>query len=398
MPRQKKKKVEDKPLANQQKGNKVCNYCHQEKKLTDFYLSKSPLHSADGRIPVCKECVFKTVLNEDGTINALELNKFLKLIDRPYYKDLLESSVNSFRKANPYIDEDKVKYYGKYILGKYFTLICMRQEREKTYEDSEKDGFVHPNRPRTVKEEIAMKYEDLQKMDEKDEEVNSVSQNSEVKWTKKDKQNMKYVISTIGYDPYDDVALSESDRRYCYNMLSGYCDTDGITEDGHKMQSVIEMTMLYCQCKKITEAMNQELKRKDVDDDKIQKLTRSKSTLLSSIATIAKDNNISSNYNKNSRQGQSSLTSKMKEMEENGFQEIAVNLFDIKTAEAFKQIDEISNTNIANQLTLDNNEYAEIVKEQREMIQNYDLEVETLKEENRILKNKIIDLENDKKG
>jgi len=87
----------------------------------------------------------------------------------------------------------------------------------------------------------------------------------------------------------------------------------------------------------------------------------------------------------------------MKEMAEHGFSEIEVNLFDIKTSEAFKQIDEISNTNISNQLTLDNNEYTDIIKEQRELIQKYDNELEYLKEENRILKNKIIDLENGKR-
>ena len=143
--------------------------------------------------------------------------------------------------------------------------------------------------------------------------------------------------------------------------------------------------------------MNLELSSKNVDDVKIQKLTSSKSSLLSSIATIAKDNNISSNYNKNSKQGQNSLTSKMKEMSENGFAEIEVNLFDIKTSEAFKQIDDISNNNIANQLTLDNNEYAEIVKEQRELVQKYGSEIDELKEENRILKNKVIDLESKKR-
>ena len=208
---------------------------------------------------------------------------------------------------------------------------------------------------------------------------------------------MKYVISTIGYDPYEDVGLSDADRKYCYNILSGYCDTDGISEDGHKMQGVIEMTMLYCQCKKITEAMNVELAKEDVDDAKVSKLTSSKSSLLSSIATIAKDNNIASNYNKNSKQGQSSLTSKMKEMAENGYRDIEVNLFDIKTSEAFKQIDQISNENIANQLTLDNNDYSEIVKEQREELLSATNELEALREENRILKNKIIDLENKKR-
>ena len=126
-------------------------------------------------------------------------------------------------------------------------------------------------------------------------------------------------------------------------------------------------------------------------------MTSSKSSLLSSIATIAKDNNISSNYNKNSNQGQDSISSMMKEMEKNGFQEIKVNLFDIKTSEAFKQIDEISNQNIANQLTLDSSEYSEIVKEQREMIQNFETDLDKLREENRNLKNKVIDLESKKR-
>ena len=87
----------------------------------------------------------------------------------------------------------------------------------------------------------------------------------------------------------------------------------------------------------------------------------------------------------------------IKEMEKNGFQEIKVNLFDIKTSEAFRQIDEISNQNIANQLTLDSSEYSEIVKEQREMIQNFESELNRLQEENRNLKNKIIDLESKKR-
>lgn len=398
LPRLKKPKTGNEPLpANQQKGEKKCNFCHETKKVTSFYISKNPLHSADERVPICKDCVMKASLNEDGTINDLEFNKILKAIDRPYYKDIIESSVQSFAKEHSYIEEDKIKFYGKEILSIYFRCIAMRQDREKSYEDSEKDGFMHQNnnRPKSAKERIAQKYADIN--EKPDEDTDSPTGNTETKWTKKDKQNMKYVISTIGYDPYEDIGLVDADRKYCYNILSGYCDTDGISEDGHKMQGVIEMTMLYCQCKKITETMNIELAKEEPDDAKIQKLTASKTSLLSSIATIAKDNNIASNYNKNSKQGQSSLTSKMKEMAENGYQEIAVNLFDIKTSEAFRQIDEISNNNIANQLTLDNNEYSEIVKEQREMIQKYDVELEAIKEENRILKNKIIDLENKKR-
>ena len=94
MPRAKKTTTGKEP-ANKQKGTKKCNFCHEEKKMTDFYISKNPIHSVDERVPICKECIAKASLNEDGTINELELNKILKLISRPYYKDLFESSIQS---------------------------------------------------------------------------------------------------------------------------------------------------------------------------------------------------------------------------------------------------------------------------------------------------------------
>lgn len=397
MPRTKKQESGSEPLpANKQKGSKKCTQCHKEKSMTDFYISKSPLFSLDERVPLCKECVIDNSLNEDGTINELELNRILRKIDKPYYKDLVASATSRFIKEHSYVAEEEIPYHGREILQAYFTLVAMRQDRDKSYDDSEKDGFIHrtSNTSQTIKKQIAKKYADINSTNCNDDTTKNPE---DIKWTKKDKQNMKYVLSTVGYDPFEDVGLTDYDRKYCFNILAGYCDTDGITDDGHKMQGVIEMTMLYCQCRRITEAMNNELTKIDVDDVKLNKLTSSKTSLLSSIATIAKDNNIASNYNKNSKQGQNSLSSKMKEMEENGFQEITVNLFDIKTAEAFQQIDKISLNNIANQLTLDDSEYSDIVKEQLEMIHNYEGELEELKEENRNLKNKIIDLENKKR-
>lgn len=368
------------------------------------------MYSLDQRVPICKECCKSSCLNEDGTINYIKLKELLMHIDKPLYWDQLSSAEESVKRENSYLSDEETCLHGYDILSKYFTLIVLRQDRAKSWKDSEKDGFIHnnTNRSRAELDGIKQKYSVLF-----NENINIVPdakiKNSfvnvphttattiDVKWSKKDKQNMKYVISTIGYDPFEDLGLSEYDKKYCFNILAGYCDTPGISEDGHKMHSVVEMTVLYAQCRKITEEMNAEFNKAEADDTKISKLASSKSTLLSSISKIAQDNNISSNYNKNSKQGQDSLSSKMKEMEENGFTDIEVNLFDIKTSEAFKQIDQISNENIANQLTLDSNEYTDIIKEQREMIVKYESDVEELREENRMLKNKIIDLENKKR-
>lgn len=392
-----KKNIADKPTpANKQKGKKVCPCCHEEKKITDYYISKSPLYSLDGRVPICKDCMISNSLNEDGSINEVELNKILRQADKPYFKDSLASAAEQFLAEHSYVDEKDVDKFGADILKLFYKNIAMRQTINLSYADSEKLNFIYKNSntPIAKKKEIMKKYSSI--IEDK-ENCDNEEDNKSVRWSKKDKQNMNYVISTVGYDPFEDLELSESDKKYCFNIMAGYCDTDGIVEDGNKMQGVIEMTNMYCQCKNFTAAINAEMNKDDPDDQKITRLTSSKTSMLSSISTIAKDNNISSNYNKNSKQGQNSLTSKMKEMEENDFEMIKVNLFDIKTSEAFKQIATLSNESIMEQLTFDNNDYTEIVKEQREMIQKYEIDVDTLKEENRHLKNKIIDLENRKR-
>ena len=396
MPRTK-KQTGNEP-ANKQKGSKKCTRCHEEKKLTDFYSSNSPLFSIDKRVPLCKKCIQELCLNDDGEIDEVELNKTLRIIDKPYFKDSLASSYQQFLREHSYVEEEDVKKYGDKVLGLYFKNIMLRQDKDKSYEDSEKEGFIHHNSNTTIseKEKIIQKYSDIQEQKNNNQQTIQKS-DGDTKWTKEDKQNMKYVISKLGYDPFESVGLDDFDRKYCFNLLSGYFDTPGILEDGHKKQCVIEITMSYCQCRKITEELNLELSRSDSNEKKVSSLTSAKSSLLSSIATIAKDNNISSNYNKNSSQGQDSISSMMKEMEKNGFEEIRVNLFDIKTSEAFKQIDSISNENIANQLTLDSSEYSDMVKEQREMIKNFESELEQLKEENRNLKNKVIYLESSKR-
>ena len=395
MPRTK-KQTGNEP-ANKQKGSKKCTRCHEEKKLTDFYSSNSPLFSIDKRVPLCKKCIQELCLNDDGEIDEVELNKTLRIIDKPYFKDSLASSYQQFLREHSYIEEEDVKKYGDKVLGLYFKNIMLRQDKDKSYEDSEKEGFIHHNSNTTIseKEKIIQKYSDIQ--EQKNTKQDNQKSDGDTKWTKEDKQNMKYVISKLGYDPFESVGLDDFDRKYCFNLLSGYFDTPGILEDGHKKQCVIEITMSYCQCRKITEELNLELSKSDSNEKKVSSLTSAKSSLLSSIATIAKDNNISSNYNKNSSQGQDSISSMMKEMEKNGFEEIKVNLFDIKTSEAFKQIDAISNENIANQLTLDASEYSDMVKEQREMIKNFETELDQLREENRNLKNKVIYLESNKR-
>jgi hypothetical protein len=62
-----------------------------------------------------------------------------------------------------------------------------------------------------------------------------------------------------------------------------------------------------------------------------------------------------------------------------------------------QQIANISTKAIMDELTFDVNDYSDMVKQQRDMIVNYDKKTKALEEENRTLKNQIMDLESKKK-
>lgn len=158
------KKNGNKPLpANEQKGKKTCSCCHFEKKMIDFYLSSSPLYSLDQRVPICKDCCKTSALNNDGTINYGKFKQLLRNIDKPLYYDLIWSSEESVKKENGYLSDEEIEHHGKDILQKYFTLVVMRQDKARSYSDSENEGFVHQNNNRSLEErrKIVAKYRPL---------------------------------------------------------------------------------------------------------------------------------------------------------------------------------------------------------------------------------------------
>ena len=114
---------------------------------------------------------------------------------------------------------------------------------------------------------------------ELDKTSKEVKDEMESRWSKKDRQNMEYSISTIGYDPFEDINMTQNDRKYCFNILAGYLDIEGIREDGHKMQSVVQIAQMQLQCKKLDELINQELLNIQVDESKVKNLTATKKAI-----------------------------------------------------------------------------------------------------------------------
>lgn len=126
---------------------KICPICKKEKLITrGFYKSASPLYQDDKCVPICITCVKDGIVNsEDGTINKTKMKTMLQRLDKPLYWDDLDSAYNQYKKEHSYLSEDEIAKHGKDIIGLYFKNTMLRQNRDKSFADSELDGHIHTN-------------------------------------------------------------------------------------------------------------------------------------------------------------------------------------------------------------------------------------------------------------
>lgn len=331
-----------------------CMCCGKISKESDFYSSHySPLWKATGqKVLFCKSCIEK-LYKEDaeryGTETAIMIT--LARLDLPYIKSLYIALVEK---------------YGACNLGTYIRSLNGIQYKDKTWSNSITDGELGRNE-------------------------NDIREQREGKWKRSDKNNMYSVISMVGYDPFADLGLNENERKYCFNVMAGYCAIPGIEEDGHKLESAIQITLSRLQCQQLDNMIFKENNMTNPNIKVLDTLSATKKGLLATINSIAKDNNLSSAYSGGATAGQNTLTKKMKDMAADDFKEIQVNVFDIKSCKAMKQIADLSNQSILEQLNLENNDYVEMLKDQKELLNAVISERDILKEENRNLKNQIAD-------
>lgn len=144
---------------------KICPLCRVEKTIKNgFYKSSSPLFSNEGCVPICISCVKKEVVNEeDGTINTRKLKRMCQKLDKPYYMDDLNSAYEQFGREHGFMPKEDIAKHGNEIIGLYFKNInSLRQTKNKSYSDSEKDGFIHQNSNKTVleKDKISKEHSD----------------------------------------------------------------------------------------------------------------------------------------------------------------------------------------------------------------------------------------------
>lgn len=346
------------------KPKKKCSKCQKDKFVDrDYYMSNSPRH-ADKRIGVCKQCVLNELkVNEETDLLSEEYIKkvqdILLEMNRPYIHSEWTSSVGEGKERSV----DLTRVFGFYL--KNINL----NHRDKDWRDSE---FANE-----VEEEDYKKINSANKSKKNEENGLHLELNT---------QNEKDVLRLLGYDPFE--YESEGDRSNLFNKLVDYLD-ESTLEDGFKLSSVIEIVRTFNQIDKINAAISKnmsDMKNFSKNAGSITALINAKDKMYKSVLDIAKENGISVKHATNKSKGAGTLSGIMKQLQEYDIHEASVNLFDINTAEGIRQVADLSNKSIMQQLQFDENDYSTMLQEQRELLLDSIEKAERLEEENRLLK------------
>lgn len=211
---------------------------------------------------------------------------------------------------------------------------------------------------------------------------------SEIKWSASDLKNKTYVLQTVGYDCFEDENYRDADRKFLFNTLSDYL-TDDVIEDPHKLLSAIALVKTILQLDSVDKLINKELRQKLPDNSLVKSLTEIKDKLARTINSSANENGISAKGSGKGSKGSNTLTNIMKEMSENGFEEIKVNIVDMKLSNSYQEIAKDNARALFDELNFTSDDFARMVATQSEMIDDYQNKISKLEEENRLLKIQI---------
>ena len=346
---------------SKKKNRKVCSKCQIERDLSrDFYQSNSSKNT-DGKVNICKPCIFKDLnITEDtdllDDVYLKRMQDVLLELNLPYIHRVWLSTIKTAkRKSNG--------NFGSYLRQLHLN------HKNVNWTDSEFPGEVEEDEDTDI-QELGISKEEIEK--KHDIEL--------------DTQNEKDVLRLLGYDPFE--YESPKDRPNLFNELIGYLD-ESTLEDGYKLSSVIMIVKTVNQIGKIDAAISKnmrDMKNFAKNAGSISSLTTAKNTMTKVVNDLAKENGISAKNATNKSQGAGTLSGILKQLRDFDFHEADVNLFDIETSKGLQQVADISHKSIANQLRFDENDYSNMILEQKELIQNFESKAKKYEEDNRLLR------------
>lgn len=348
----------------------LCPYCLKEKKKGEFYMSSDPL-VLTGITTMCKDCAKKIALNWDertqqfGNCTKASVQEALIRLDKPFLNKIWDSSYLEW--ANQESQLRRTTIWDAYIKN-----IGMVQYRGMRWQDSDIFDVYVEKAKSAAKIEIGKENRELN--------INAEDINEAYKANKKD------VIRMTGYDPFANYPIEE-DKPLLYAQVVSFIDEE-TKNDGMKMNAVIQIVKSFNQISKINDAIDElssDTMKLNNNNGTIKQLADTVSKLLSGANALAKDNGISVNFNNSKSKGQNTLTGKMKELDQIGFRDAKINMYDIDYCRGMQQVAEISAKAQIDQIGFDENVMDEIQGIRRDLVESLTKERDKAVERARVL-------------
>lgn len=355
----------------------LCSYCGQTKKKTEFYVSSDPMVKT-GVTHMCRDCARKIARNYNprtgiyGECTRMSTQEALERLDKPFMENVWMTAVAEYNNggiASPW------ESYIRIISGPAFETMRWR------------DGDIYSAFRENAKKEAFDSVSSFQNV-----EMPVVSKDTEI--DEQYKKNREDVIRLIGYDPFEKEA--EEDKPLLYSQLIGYLDTSGDSNDDMmRISSAISIVRAFAQSAKIDDMLSDIFKNPQKAASSvgtIKSLQDAKKNANKMITDLAAESCLSLKNSKNASKGENTFTGRTKKLKDMNLREMENNAFDIGTAEGMRQVADISNASILKQIHLDENDYTEMLGQQREMIVNLQRLADENAEKARILLRENVDL------
>lgn len=347
----------------------ICPHCGKTKKRSEFYVSTDPAVTIGVAFP-CKDCSeniarrydYKT--GEYSDMTEASLKNALMYLDKPFIRTLWESAYNEVHDET--LKKPKKNMWTAYIKN----VTSLPQHRGQRWRDGDFDdvklGARQDEAP--IEEYIAPDVaEELER-------------------------NRRDVVRLVGYDPFEKEQLE--DKPLLYAQTVGYLDMGGNNDDAMRTSSVITIVRGFLQIQKLDDMIAQAMinATKTGSSGEIKAYLDAKQKISSTISQLAEQNCISLKHNKNNTKGENTWTGKVRIMKEMNLREAEVNIFDAETAMGLAQVADISNASILKQINLDENDYVQMLTEQKQTIAKLNKDANEAIEKARLLLRENIDL------
>lgn len=347
----------------------TCYMCGEVKARSDFYMSSDPA-CKPGVTRICKTCCGELAMpinirtGKQSTPTIDSMKNYLEYVDKPFLNYVWDNSViesnNSSAEKN-----GKVSVFAAYAKN-----ISLGQHAMMRWRDSDifKADIELPT--------LVIDGDKSQMIIEQYE------------------KNKSDTLRLLGYDPFE--LEQEEDKPFLYAQFIGYCDIDeDVGSDMMRISSIIEIVKGFSHIEKmnnIISTLMNDVRHLDKNIATVRALEDTKSKITGSIQKLATESCISLKNNKSVKKGDDTFTGRTRKLRDMNLRDAEVNGFDIGTCRGMRQVADISNQSILNKIKLDENDYSEMIAEQRIMIQKYIAVAEKCEEQARILLRENSDL------